>query len=525
MKKIISLVLALCMMLMVGAAFAGGTEPDTNPDTPATNPVTPSTTNAAVIPTEGSITVKNTAIGETYTLYKVLTASVGAEGEIVYPGPVPSGMGDMFEVNESGNLQKKDGLTDAELFAKLKTWAATATSIDSKQADSATVVFNNLALGYYVVTSTQGGGSVISVDSTTPDAITYEKNVTVPQPVKTVDNVDYSIGDTITYTVTFPGANYMIADAAHPENAEIVTSYEITDTLPAFLSNAHVQSISIATNPATPITGKDFDASKKFSIDWAQKNTEGKWVSLYPNGTEVTIVYTATLTSLVHVGGAVGNINKVTVTPYTTPDDSTPPDPWSETWSDDAEVKTYAAALKKVDDTADKKPLAGAKFTIAGLTATVGEDGVYTVTKYDPSDTSITPTELVVNQQGMIYIIGLDSAETLTVTETEAPAGYNKLTSPVTLTTTTYSTETYKLTGYRTFDADGNITAEGETVTGEAVTKNLSDLTANVLEIVNNRGTELPSTGGIGTTIFYVLGGLLVVGAAVILVARRKADN
>ncbi len=505
MKKLISLVLALCMVLMVSAAFA---------ELPT----------AAPIPDEGSITVQKAAVGETYTLYKVLEASVGAEGEIVYPGPVPAGMDEMFEENDSGNLEKKSGLSDADLFAKLKTWAATATEVTHQTATSATVVFSGLDLGYYVITSTQGGGAVISVDSTTPDAYTYEKNVTVPQPVKTVDDEDYSIGDEITYTVTFPGANYMM-DEAHPENAEIVTSYEITDTLPAFLSGAHVESITIATDPETSITGKDFDASKKFTIDWAAKNGEGKWESLYPNGTVVTIVYKATLTSLVHVGGATGNINKVTVTPYTTPDDSTPPGPWDESWDDDAEVKTYAAALKKVDDTEEKKPLAGAHFTIAGLTAEVGEAGVYTVTKYDPTDSSITPTDLVVNDQGMIYLIGLDSGESLSITETEAPAGYNKLTAPVTLTTTEYSSETYKLTGYRTYDADGNITAEGETVTGTSVTKNLEDLSANVLEIVNNRGTELPSTGGIGTTIFYIVGGLLLVGAAVILVARRKAEN
>jgi LPXTG-motif cell wall-anchored protein len=43
--------------------------------------------------------------------------------------------------------------------------------------------------------------------------------------------------------------------------------------------------------------------------------------------------------------------------------------------------------------------------------------------------------------------------------------------------------------------------------------------------VVNKAGTELPSTGGIGTTIFYVVGGLLVIGAAVILIARRKVSE
>jgi len=507
MKKLVSIVLALALVLLcVGAAMA---------EDPA---------KAATVPTKGSVTVNKAAVGETYTLYKVLSASVGAEGEIVYLAPIPDGLSSVFKLNASGNVEKITSVSDDDLFAALKTWAASANEVTHQKATGNSVVFPDLALGYYVVTSTQGSGAAISVTSTAPDAVTYEKNITTPQPVKTVADKDYSIGDTITYTVKFPGANYMGTSGS--SDNKIVTKYEISDTLPAFLSNVVVKSVTIGETPYTvgdPAAVPQFE-NKKFEIPWAtQDATTKKWSSLYANGTEVTIVYEAKLTDVVRVG--VNNTNTVTVQPYVGTDDDNPPQPWNETWHDDAEVTTYAAALKKVDDTSDQKPLAGAKFTIAGLTATPGEAGVYTVTKYDPADTSITPTELVVNDEGMIYIIGLDSAETLTITETEAPAGYNKLTTTETLTTEEFSTEIYKKDGYREYDEKGNIVSEGESETTNKVTKNLSDLNAKALKIVNNRGTQLPSTGGIGTTIFYILGGLLVVGAAVILVARRKAQD
>lgn len=504
MKKVITLLLAAMMVLAMSmTVFAAA--PDTVP-TPGT----------------GTITVNNAARGETYTAIKVLDAKVGANGAIVYPGPVPEGLEDCFQMSSDGvNLEKKAGLSDDNLFAKLKTWAAGKSGTEIR-ATSETVVFENLDFGYYVITSTQGGGAAISVTSTKPDGVVNEKNVTTPEPQKTVDGVAYSIGDTITYTVTFNGANYRGAG----ENARIVTSYDVTDTLPAFLTNAHVTSVTIGEGSSATTITRDFN-NKSFNIPWARWNaTDKKWESLYNNGTLVTIVYTAQLTDTVRVGAA--NTNTITVEPKVGKNDGTE-EPTEESWSDDAEVKTYATAIKKVDE--NGKPLAGAKFKVRGLTATKGEDGVYTVTEYKPTGEGAislaNSTELEVDANGMLYIVGLKDALTLSLTETEAPAGYNKLTEAVKVTSQLQSTETYKLTGYRKYDAKGNIIEESTTeiTGGETVTKNLSDLDAAAIQIQNNKGTELPGTGGIGTVIFYVLGSILVIGSAIVLISRRRMEN
>jgi LPXTG-motif cell wall-anchored protein len=87
--------------------------------------------------------------------------------------------------------------------------------------------------------------------------------------------------------------------------------------------------------------------------------------------------------------------------------------------------------------------------------------------------------------------------------------------------TTTYSTKTVY------YDADGKVIHEEATGgTSKEITANYEDLKeeANVLEIENKTGTELPSTGGIGTTIFYVIGAILVLGAGILLVTRRRMN-
>ena len=106
-------------------------------------------------------------------------------------------------------------------------------------------------------------------------------------------------------------------------------------------------------------------------------------------------------------------------------------------------------------------------------------------------------TILTTNAQGKIAIDGLD-ADTYYLREIQAPAGYNKLAEDVEVV----------ITGAA--KADGSDTLTYQTV---------------VAEVNNQSGTELPSTGGIGTTIFYVVGSILVVAAIVLLVTKKRMDH
>ena len=478
-------------------------------------------------PGTGTITIHNAGIGEEYTIYKVLDASVGANNAIVYPGPVPAGLEDCFEVGADGvNLQVKSGLSESELFSKLKEWAENASPTGEPiTATSSTVEFTGLAFGYYVVVSSMDSGAVISVTSTTPNAVTYEKNSTIPQPVKTASNASYFIGDTVEYTVTFPGANYMQPADNPGEGAKIVTKYVVTDTLPEYLSDTEVTGISIGGN-AMDVTENNFPGvtsfgtSKTFDIPWADL-VDDAYVSKYANGVEVEITYTATVTSTINVNGS--NKNRITVTTYVDGGDGEPV-PWEVPFVDDCTISTYAAALVKKDGQGENaKELPGAKFKFKGLTV-AGTKGVYTVVSYDP-DSQDLGTEMEVGADGKLYIIGLAEDSPLTGEETVAPAGYNLLKGDVTVTAQILEEEVITESGTRYYDADGNLLREeSQTSTSKTVEKNLSDLDADAIVVVNQKGTELPATGGMGTTLFYIIGSILVIGAGIVLVAKKRMN-
>ena len=196
--------------------------------------------------------------------------------------------------------------------------------------------------------------------------------------------------------------------------------------------------------------------------------------------------------------------------------------PWDESWDDSAEITTYAAAIHKVDENGED--LAGAQFTIAGLTVENVSAGVYRVVSYN-ADSTTASAVMDTDGDGKLYILGLASDVSLTVTEYKAPDGYNKLTETKTLTPQVLETTLYEASGTRKYDADGNLLEETATSgTSKTVTRNLDELDVNALEIENKKGAVLPSTGGIGTTIFYVVGAILVIGAGIVLVTRRRMD-
>ena len=306
--------------------------------------------------------------------------------------------------------------------------------------------------------------------------------------------------------------------------------------------------------------------------------TETKYfASIYPNDVTILVDYYMTLTDTATIDGD-GNVNYSQYgVDYFTPEDveytpdkpDTPPDepkePKEEKEKDDATVFTYAIAIKKVDD--ERKSLAGAKFKLRGVTAVKKEAGWYKVSDYDHNSTDFG-TELETDDNGILVVEGLPSKWAIEVQETVAPEGFNKLTEnqfiePVKtgeeMTTTSKVTYT---------DEDGNVTESTTTTTvyknaagtvvakmvkvGDKITYYIGEDTetnestfnttvakwatvdeteitkpANIaeLEIENKKGTELPSTGGIGTTMFYVVGTILVLGASVLLISRRRMNQ
>ena len=275
-----------------------------------------------------SITINNPAKGETYSIYKLFDATVAGEGEnakIAYQStaPIPTSLESFFEKDDSNIVTLKGGETEEmseELKAALEAWTKekSVTPINEAVSDGSKLEFTELPYGYYVVTTTHtsdlGEGetvakSAITVTSTQPNAEIIDKNVNEPSVTKTVEHESYSIGDTVKYTATFDTTNYM------DENGESrqVINYLIEDTLPEFLSDIKVTSITIGGTPYTLADGSvpQF-VGKKITIPWAtetgEKIVDGKtikeYTSNYAQGAQIVMVYTAKLTSTTNINAS-----------------------------------------------------------------------------------------------------------------------------------------------------------------------------------------------------------------------------
>ena len=500
-KKLLAAVLAAAMTLTMGfSAFAQ---------------------NKAYTGSDGdgaTITITNAAKGETYKVYKVFDATVYTSSEpnsIAYQGTVPQSLADYFEqIGDTGYVKVKAGISESDLFDALKTWAEGQSELIKETSDGSDLVFTNLPYGYYVVTSTQQNGAVVTVDSTFPNATIVDKNVTPPvnNLQKKASPTDAFIGETITYEVSFDTANYYRtpSDATDAEPEQIV-SYTISDTPAAgSLDDITVTGIKVVGKDGseTALAVQQF-AGGKITINWTD-NAGQAGTSLYDNGAKLVITYTGVVADTAAIDGA-GNTNEVSVTFKT--DKGTEPGP--DEYTTDATFYTYAFAIKKVGQAG--QDLAGAEFELPFyVQAAAADDGAYIYAGTEAGEGLVN--KLTTPASGLLIIKGVKSG-TYSLTETKAPDGFNRLTEPVEAEAVKTGETTTETTTY--LDKDGNIVDE-ETQEGSTVLVTIEELAATPVVIVNKTGAELPATGGMGTTIFYIIGSILVIGAGIVLVAKRR---
>ena len=449
---------------------------------------------------KGSITITNPSKGVEYGVVKLFDATIhrvdNTTYSTVYTGTIPNELNTIFEKDAGNNIKVKDGVSDAQVVSSVQSWAKKQTVSHTVTSDGTPLTFKFLDMGYYAVIS--GQGQVVTINSNNPDVEVIDKNTTaVEPPVKNVDDDNVKIGDTATYTVTFKTANY------NGENK--IVSYTIHDDQPDFLSNVQVTGITVG---GTAIYVQQFDSDKKIVIPWVDDNNN----HLYNNGAEVAITYTAVVTDKAAVDGN-GNTNTVTLTWNDEEGEVEVDNP--ESYKDTATIFTYALALKKVNSAGIE--LNGAKFQFPFYVKETPDaaDGAYiyagTSAREGLTNTITTPAG------GLIIVKGLESGTQVSITETEAPIGYNKLSEAVVVTPVKTGSTTTNTTIY--LDENGNIT---ETETETVVTVSSDKIAATAIAVVNKAGTTLPSTGGMGTTLFYVFGGIMMLAAVVLLVTKKR---
>lgn len=485
MKKFVSVLLALAMTLAlsVSALAASGTNND-----------------------NGKITINNAVVGQTYTIYQILKLESYNTDSGAYSYKATDAWKSFVEGATVKNIYMSTDTqgyvtwvkdADVAAFAKL----AQAYAVEHKIANqgnkvaaaagdekTTTVEFTDLNLGYYLLDSSMG--TLCSLNTTHTEVVIQEKNAE-PTNVKTVEEDstpgvygeknDADIGQTVNFKSTItaqPGAeNYVFEDTmsaglTYKNDAKVYTDENMTTELDA-------KHYTVNNNPG----------GKTFTITFNQN-----YLNTITAATKLYVKYSATLNENAKVG-LDGNSNKSTLKYGDATNTKSTPDSETITYTWDLDVLKYAngdeskvlenAQFVLLNKTKDKvATVVNGKLTDWVNVPAEGEDGTITW----PENTVLTT-----GKDGKIAIDGLDS-DTYYLREVKAPAGYNILNGDVEV----------KITGATK--------GENDTLTYATV----------VAKVENQSGTELPSTGGMGTTIFYVLGGVLMAGAFVLLVVRKR---
>lgn len=482
MKKFLTILLAV-MMIMALAVPAFAADPET-----------------------GSITVKQTVNGQSYSIYQMATldsydtvksaylytpvsvwkaffdgyAENNADGNPVY-----------FEYNADGNIILKSDVTvDAAAFAKdALAYAAETDGIsaaDAKTSDGTDVVFDELALGYYLVDSSLG--AFCGLTTTAPDAEVNEKNAapTIDKFVEEDSLVDDGIADnewgkendadmfqTINYktivTVQTGAMNYVLHDKME---AGLTWDGTVTVTVDGATVDAGEDTYTLVADPTDDCT---------FKIEFADS-----YVQSLAAGKQILVTYSAYLNENAEISTE-------------TNDNET----WlgygdaSETSHITTQTKVYKFDFVKTD--AENNVLDGAKFKLYDA-ATAGNeiavvkvsDGVYRLAKAGETGVEIE------TKNGVATVIGFDGDNgKYYIEETVAPDGYNKLTARQEITVADQNLD--------------SVVTDGKWVSG--------------VQIINKTGSILPETGGFGKTMFILMGGAIVLSAGVLLFAKKRMSQ
>lgn len=462
----------------------------------------------------GKITIDNAVPGQTYTIYKILDlesydATDHNNGHYAYKVAsewsgfiTGSGEGTEYLKETEGYVNWKGEQTDARKADFAKKALAYAkdsnnhiapykTSNDINWTTTSTVVFDNLDLGYYLVDSTTG--TICSIDTTNNEVTIKEKNG-VPSVEKVVQEDSTSalgpsntadIGDTVNFKTTITaqaGAqNYVLHD-------------KMSNGL-TFDSNSVVIKKSTGGTEETLTKTRDYTVEISSLESTTPCTFHIKFNSDYCNGLKnddkLIVTYSAKLNSNAVIGGT-GNEN----------------DTWlgygdsSETTHSNTFTKTYEIPVFKYTGT--NTGLSDAVFKLYRdeectdakqiKFVSLSKDGEYDVYRIVTDGETVTADQIKTDNTGKFKIRGLD-ADTYYLKEVTAPKGYNKPLTPTEIK----------------IDSEGNI------YVNESTTANTGDV-----KILNKSGSILPSTGGRGTTLFYILGAILVVGSGVVLITKKR---
>lgn len=498
MKRILAIV---CTFVMIISMATG------------VNAVNDSSTTAATTET-GKITINNAIAGEKYKAYKILTLDSYSETAKAYSYKKTNDQwakfinerSDFFKTNENGYVTfigTDDAGTAARRIAIYAIGFAKKNNVDATKtvdATSTSVVFDKLDLGYYVIESTSGTACAIA---TTNPSVTVDNKHSNPYVNKVIETGgkkfdnnkknSVNLGEFVTYKTTIyvkPGAK----------------NYVLHDEMNSHLEFCHFQDVSGNGNRKFYANKKDGTSDYIITPD-VVNGTEGP-----KEGCTFHVEFTKKFYDTYQEAIDRGELTEIYVTYVAKVKDDAPINKpmKNTTWltygenskTEKSETETYTYGIPVFKYTGNDVGLAGAKF-ILSTKSDVTENNAL---KFDPNVPSYRYT---INQEtgngtttlespdgghftGHFTIEGLE-AGTYYLKETEAPKGYNKIQRSIKIEIL----------------SDGSIKVNDEAIIGD-------------VKVLNNTGSLLPSTGGMGTTLIYVVGSILVLASGIVLFSKRK---
>ena len=561
LKKSLALLLALMLVLALGTtAFAAESYSITvkNPNTSIS--MAGNTYSAYKLFNVTYSDVTETSGNYAYTVTEEFKDFEYTVGDTTYKGETLI----TYLATLEDNAEALDTFAEAALKYAKDNNIATAGSVTAG-AGATEATISVPSAGYYLVAGSatapdnQTVVAACSLTTTDPTAeVTVKADVpSIEKKIVEGDNLvpanTASIGDTVTFQLSSKVPN--------------MKGYEeyffvMNDTLSEGLTYNGNDTMTVKVNGVELTKGAGYDVE----VDGQNITIIFKNFIQYKDqtGTAVTVTYSATLNEKANLSPTEGNPNTVTLTYSNNPNaqgTGTPGNPDKPGEGDatgttpQSRTKTYVTGIKinKVDGQDSTKKLVGAKFEIKGTALKVvltntemfkaSESGTYymlkdgsytaagptddnaasydsTTQKYEKvtvvtKDTVATEINTVgyTNADGVLTFAGLN-AGTYVITELVAPSGYNLLKDSITVT----------------INENADMDSANWSVTEKVGDKDATTLSAGddnlfSFNVENNSGSVLPSTGGMGTTLFYILGGLLVVGAGVVLVTKKRMSK
>lgn len=482
MRKLAGLLLAMVMVFaMTATAFAAG--------------------NKIVI---------NGTEGHKYEAYQIFTGTLSEDKTTLSDIVWGNGITDAGKAALGDAKNYAETVEDADAFANLLVENGYLQNAASPVVDGATYTFDNLTAGYYLVKDQAGSlagqedeaytSYIVKVVGTVEmnpksDIPTVEKKVkdindsTTTEFTGWQDSADHDMGDDVPFQLT----------GTLPENYGNYTvyTYVFHDTLSAgltFNGDAKVYVVNGETRTEVTDSFECPEAGAGPELTFACDDLKGIDNVVITKDSKIVVEYTAELNENA-VLGSEGNPNVVYLEYSNNPnydgEGDVEENETGKTPEDKVIVFTYKVVVNKVDK--DQKTLPGAGFTLYKKNAA----GVYVAIGEELTGEALTTFEWV----------GLDDGD-YKLSETTTPDGYNTIDDILFSITPTHKPNELTLT-----ELLGGDKFSGEVSTGA--------LTATIENIA---GTTLPSTGGMGTTVFYLIGGILMIGAAVLLITKKRMN-